>query len=167
MTTMQNDPNPKPKSGGRTKLVVITVGLLALVGPLVLLVWLNSDYSDGTDPTVINPTRPPVSSPQTGRSAASISVGDTKRIRVGNPASRRDMPVFITKEALIRFLRALDQNDSAGMMATLPETFRVDDYTPVRVVDSDSIGNGLYNISILLGPQKGRTGWVLDIDLRD
>jgi hypothetical protein len=64
-------------------------------------------------------------------------------------------------------MRAAGKNDSAGMLATLPDTFRVMDCTPVRIVGYDPIGKGLFNIEILEGRKKSRTGWVMDIDLRD
>ena len=98
---------------------------------------------------------------------ANSPVGQTKLIRVGDTTARDDLPVFTTKEALIKFLRAVDKNDAQGMLATLPDTFRVMDYTPVRIIGYEPIGKGLFNIEVLEGPKKGRTGWVLDIDLRE
>ena len=107
--------------------------------------------------------------PGRGTDTKSLSspVGQTKLIRVGDTTAGDDLPVFTTKDALIRFMRAAGKNDSAGMLATLPDTFRVMDYTPVRIVDYDPIGKGLFNIEVLEGTKKGRTGWVMDIDLRE
>lgn len=166
---MQRDPNlnPNATSGEWGLLGKVVLGILSVFGMIGLWVGLTSHNSDDTGSATIGQKRPPVNSPQAGRSAASISIGDNKRIRVGNPTSRTDMPVFKTKDALMTFLRAVDTKDSAGMIATLPDTFRVDDYTQVQVIDYAPVSNGLFGILVLEGPQKHRIGWVMDIDLRD
>ena len=62
-------------------------------------------------------------------------------------------PVFITKEDLIKYLLAFDRGDIDALVIAA-NTFPVDDYTRVRVIDSDPVGNGLYKIEVLAGPDN-------------
>lgn len=166
---MQHDPNLNPNVtsagwGFISKLFFAVVGIVCLIS-----LWgcLNSPNSNDAGSAPIKQRRPPVYNPRAGPSAASIAVGDTKRIRAGDPTSRTDISVFKTKEALIRFALAFKRNDTAGMTAAASDAFWLDDYTQVRVIDYVQLGNGLFEILVLQGPQKGRSGWVMDIDLRD
>lgn len=68
-------------------------------------------------------------------------IGKTKRIPVSNTKHRNDLPVFITKEALIKYLLAFNRGDTEAIVTTLAaDTFPVDDYTHVRVLDYDPAG---------------------------
>lgn len=76
--------------------------------------------------------------------------------------------MFITKEALIKYLLAFNRGDTDTIVTTLAaDTFPVDDYTHVRVLDYDPAGNGLYKIEVLEGRKKSRVAWVMGMDLRD
>jgi hypothetical protein len=141
---------------GRPILLLLILALLAALVLLGMREWANSPDASPPNPT------------SRSRSESSGPIGKTKRIRVSSTVHRNDLPVFITKEALIRYLLAFKSGDTDTIVTTLAaDTFPVDDYTRVRVLDYDPAGNGFYKIEVLEGPKKSRVAWVMSMDLRD
>jgi hypothetical protein len=149
---------PEKKSSTGLRMLVGCVGI-AILGIIIViggsLLIRNKAQQAGYSPSA------------TRKNHTASVVGKIKTIRVSDRTLRNDLPVFMTKDALIRYLLAFNKADVEALLLILRETFPVKDYTPVLIVDYDPIGKGLYEVQILEGPNKGRSGWVMDMDLRN
>jgi hypothetical protein len=101
----------------RPLLLLAILALLATIAVLGMREWASR-----------NPDSPSANRESRSRPEPTGPIGKTKRIRVSNTKHRSDLPVFITKEALIKYMLAFNRGDTDTIVATLAaDTFPVDD----------------------------------------